>query len=93
MSRDAVVITHGTLQEGHVLVRGVFRQQALYVLLPRQENVQIVGRGPDDARMEHGVDIVGAALERGGPQALVQQGTQDAAEQGCLAAAALCRRQ
>ena len=67
------VIAHDALDDAHIPVGGVFRQQKAGGVLRKEVQIKVPAFRPDDPAVEHGVDVVRPAFERPHPQSAVDQ--------------------
>ena len=84
----AVVKAHHPFYHSHAAAFCPFQKQAPGQVFPGEIQVQVPAFGADDAAVEHGVDVIGAALEGSGRQAPLHKGLEQGAGHCGLAAAA-----
>ena len=62
---EAVVIAHDALNDRDITAGGILREEEAKRIFAEEKRIEIRTFGPDDAAMEHRVNIIGAAF-RGG---------------------------
>ena len=88
----AVVESHDSLDDRYVVLGCCPCEEIPKCIGPYEVGIQILGPGPYDPAVEHGVDVIGSALERRDLQTAVYQCLKDTACYERLPASAGGRR-
>ena len=86
---EPVVVAHDSLDDGKLTAAAVFREQVAQRVVVKEKGIEVRAFRADDPAVEHGVNIVRAALCRGDAASPVHKRLQDGAGDGRFAAAAV----